>query len=294
MTFKGSIPAVITPFSKNLDIDFDSLGNHIDFLIENGSHGLVSCGTTGESPTLSHDEHMLVTEFIIKRANSRVPVMAGCGSNSTKESVELSKHAFHSGAKGNLLVTPYYNKPTENGLYEHFKIIAESSPSLPVFLYNIPGRSMLKLSSNLIKKLSEVKNIIGVKDATADLVTPLDILNLCGDKFIQLSGEDATFLAFLISGGSGCISVTANVAPKLCAELYNNWIKQDIKKCMEINSILYPLNKALFIETSPCPVKYALSKMQRCSNNLRLPLVSVKNETKKEIDIILKNMKMIS
>ena len=294
MTFKGSIPAVITPFHKNLDIDFDSLGNHVDFLIENGSHGLVSCGTTGESPTLSHDEHMLVTEFIIKRANNRVPVMAGCGSNSTKESVELSKHAHSSGAKGNLLVTPYYNKPTEMGLYEHFKTIAESSPSLPVYLYNIPGRSILKLSSNLIKKLSKIKNIVGVKDATADLVTPLEISNLCGDKFIQLSGEDATFLAFLVSGGSGCISVTANVAPKLCSELYNSWVKQDLKRCMEINSILYPLNKALFIETSPCPVKYALSKMKRCTNKLRLPLVSVKNETKNEIDITLKNMKLIS
>ena len=169
------------------------MGNHIDFLINNGSHGLVSCGTTGESPTLNHDEHKMVTEFIIKRSKKRVPVMAGCGSNSTKESIELTKHAFHSGAKGNLLVTPYYNKPTEKGLYNHFKKIAQSCNSLPVYLYNIPGRSVVKLSDDLIFKLSKIENIVGVKDATADLVTPLKVSERCGNKFTQLSEKMPLF-----------------------------------------------------------------------------------------------------
>ena len=186
-----------------------------------------------------------------------------------------------------MLVTPYYNKPSENGLYTHFKTIAESCPSLPVFLYNIPGRSIVKLSGPLIAKLSKVKNIIGVKDASADLVTPLEISNLCGTDFIQLSGEDATFLAFLISGGIGCISVTANVAPKLCSELFNKWTAGEIKKCMEINKTLYPLNKALFIETSPCPVKYALSKIGMCENILRLPLTCIEEKTKKLLIVLL-------
>lgn len=294
MIFKGSIPAVVTPFDKKSNVDYDSLAKHIDFLIDNGSHGLVSCGTTGESPTLSHEEHKLVTKFIIEKSSGRVPVMAGCGSNSTKESVELTKHAYSAGASGNLLVTPYYNKPTEEGLYYHFKTIADSCPELPTYLYNIPGRSIIKLSENLVFKLSKVKNIVGVKDATADLVTPLAISKICGSSFIQLSGEDATFLAFLVSGGQGCISVTANVAPKLCSELYENWVSGNIKKCMEINELLYPLSRTLFLETSPCPVKYALSKMNICENILRLPLVSINNDTKLQIDKILKEMKLIN
>ena len=175
MLFKGSIPAIITPFDSNFEVNYDELANHIEFLISEGSHGLVSCGTTGESPTLDHNEHKKVTEFIIKQSKKRIPVMAGCGSNSTQESIDLVEHAFKAGASGTLLVTPYYNKPTQNGLYQHFKKIANSCEKFPIYLYNIPGRSVVKIDSNTINKLSKINNIVGVKDATADLTTPLEI-----------------------------------------------------------------------------------------------------------------------
>ena len=185
--FEGSIPAVITPFDKNEEIDFDSLESHIEFLISEGSHGLVSCGTTGESPTLDHDEHKIVTEFIINKSKGRVPVMAGCGSNSTKESIDFVNHAYKSGAKATLLVTPYYNKPTQKGLYEHFRLIANSCPKIPNYLYNIPGRSVVRLEIDTLKKLSQISNIVGVKDATADLTTPLEVRTNCKESFQQLS-----------------------------------------------------------------------------------------------------------
>ncbi len=293
MTFKGSIPAVITPFYKNLDVDFDSLGNHVDFLIENGSHGLVSCGTTGESPTLDHNEHKKVTEFIIKQSKKRIPVMAGCGSNSTQESIDLVEHAFKAGASGTLLVTPYYNKPTQNGLYQHFKKIANSCEKIPIYLYNIPGRSVVKIDSNTINKLSKINNIVGVKDATADLTTPLEIRKICGPKFQQLSGEDATFLAFLVNGGDGCISVTANVVPGICSKIYEFWKSKEIEKAMKLNFQIYPLNDVLFSETSPGPVKYALSKMKKCKNILRLPLVEIEEKNKRKIDKVLKKLQLI-
>ena len=293
MIFSGSIPAVITPFTQNFEIDFDKLQQHIDFLISEGSHGLVSCGTTGESPTLSHDEHKKVTEFIIKKSDARVPVMAGCGSNSTEETLELVKHARKAKASGTLLVTPYYNKPTEEGLYKHYKKIADECNNIPIYLYDIPGRSVVKISRDLMKKLSKIPNIVGVKDATSDLTAPMDVIVNCGKNFHQLSGEDATFLAFLINGGVGCISVTANVVPKLCAEIYNSWIRGDVKKSMKLNQLLYPLNRALFLESSPCPVKYALSKLNKCENILRLPLTSVNKNTKNEIDLVLKKLQLI-
>jgi len=293
MIFSGSIPAVITPFTKNFEVDFDSLEEHINFLILEGSHGLVSCGTTGESPTLSHDEHKKVTEFIINKTNSRVPVMAGCGSNSTEETLELVKHAKKSKANATLLVTPYYNKPSDDGLYEHYKKISDFSENIPMYLYDIPGRSVVKLSSELIKKLSKISNIVGIKDATSDLTSPMEVRLNCGKNFHQLSGEDATFLAFLANGGVGCISVTANVVPNLCAKIYNNWIKGDIKESMKLNQLLYPLNKALFLESSPCPVKYALSRLNKCENILRLPLTSINNNTKKKIDEVLNKLHLI-
>ncbi len=293
MIFKGSIPAVITPFSKSLEIDFDSLAKHIDFLISEGSHGLVSCGTTGESPTLSHDEHKKVTEFIIKKCNGRIPVMAGCGSNSTTETIDLVQHAKKSNANATLLVTPYYNKPSDEGLYKHFKKIAESCGNFPIYLYDIPGRSVKKISSELLKELSKISNIIGVKDATSDLSSPMDVIQNCGKEFIQLSGEDATFLAFLVNGGTGCISVTANVVPGVCAQIYNSWIKKDFEESMRLNQLLYSLNKSLFLESSPCPVKYALSRLKKCENILRLPLTSIKESTKLEVDKALKNLDLI-
>ena len=291
--FQGSIPAVITPFGKDNEIDFDSLENHIDFLISEGSHGLVSCGTTGESPTLDHDEHKKVTEFIIKKSNGRVPVMAGCGSNSTKESIDFVNHANKSGANGTLLVSPYYNKPTQKGLYEHFKLIAESCPQIKNYLYNIPGRSVVKIETETIKKLSKIDNIVGVKDATADLTTPLEVQTNCGNNFQQLSGEDSTFLSFLISGGDGCISVTANVVPRLSANIYNLWKTRKIDEAMSLNFKMYPLNNILFSETSPSPVKYALSMMGKCLNKLRLPMVPIEKETEKKIDITLKDLNLI-
>ncbi len=293
MIFKGSIPAVITPFTSSFEIDFEALAKHIDFLISEGSHGLVSCGTTGESPTLSHDEHRQVTEFIIKRANSKVPVMAGCGSNSTAESLELVQHARKSKADATLLVTPYYNKPSQDGLYEHFSTIANHNNGFPIYLYDIPGRSVVKISNQTIQRLSKITNIVGVKDATSDLASPMNIKYLCGEDFIQLSGEDATFLAFLVNGGTGCISVTANVTPKICAQIYNLWAENKIDESMKLNYLLFQLNKALFLETSPCPVKYALSKMGRCKDLLRLPLTSVNEDTKNEINSALKNLKLI-
>ena len=293
MIFKGSIPAVITPFTKSLEVDFDSLEKHVNFLIDEGSHGLVSCGTTGESPTLSHDEHKKVTEFIVKICNSRIPVMAGCGSNSTMETVEFVKHASKSKADGALLVTPYYNKPTQDGLYEHFHTVAENNEEFPIYLYDIPGRSVVKISLELIQRLSKISNIVGVKDATSDLASPMDVKLACGEDFHQLSGEDATFLAFLVNGGVGCISVTANVTPRISAEVYNSWKKGDIETAMKLNYKLFPLNKVLFIETSPSPIKYALSKLNKCSNILRLPLVSVSESTKHEIDRALEQLDLI-
>ena len=291
--FEGSIPAVITPFDKNEEIDFDSLESHIEFLISEGSHGLVSCGTTGESPTLDHDEHKIVTEFIINKSKGRVPVMAGCGSNSTKESIDFVHHAYKSGAKATLLVTPYYNKPTQKGLYEHFRLIANSCPKIPNYLYNIPGRSVVRLEIDTLKKLSQISNIVGVKDATADLTTPLEVRTNSKESFQQLSGEDATFLSFLISGGVGCISVTANVVPGMIANIYNLWKSKKINEAMSLNFKLYPLNNVLFSETSPSPVKYALSRMGKCLNSLRKPMVSIEKDTEKKIDITLKDLNLI-
>ncbi len=292
--FKGSIPAVITPFDKNKSIDFDTLNIHIDFLITEESHGLVSCGTTGESPTLDHEEHKKITEAIIKRSNKKVPVMAGCGSNSTKESIELVKHAKSQGADASLIVSPYYNKPSQEGLFQHFKEIANCVPSLPVYLYNIPGRSVVNIDSDTMKKLSKIENIVGVKDATSDLSVPLETILKCGKEFIQLSGEDATFLSFLISGGKGCISVSANVIPKLCSRIYSFWNQGKIKEAMEINEFIYPLNKVLFVESSPSPVKYALSLMKRCENNLRSPMVSISEENKILIKDVMKALELIN
>ena len=291
--FKGSIPAVITPFTENLEIDFDALERHINFLISNGVHGLVSCGTTGESPTLTHDEHKLVTEKIMTFSKRKVPVMSGCGSNSTIESIDLVNHSESIGVDAILLVTPYYNKPTQRGIVEHFKLIAKKT-NLPIYLYNIPSRSVANIDIETLKKLSKIKNIVGVKDATADLTYPLQTFETCGSNFIQLSGEDATFLSFLVSGGSGCISVSANVIPKLHSQLYNYWYSGQYQKAMNINHKIFNLNKVLFLETSPAPVKYALSLTNGYNPNLRLPLVELEDSTKKKVKMALKNLKLIS
>jgi len=276
--FFGSIPALITPFNKD-GVDYDSVQKIIEWSIEQGSHGFVPCGTTGESPTLSHDEHKKVVEVCIKIVDKRVPVIAGTGSNNTIEAIDFTKHAEESGADGALIVTPYYNKPTQEGLYLHFQKIAEST-NLPIIIYNIPGRSIVDMSIETMVELSKIKNIIGVKDATNDLFRPLLTRTKIKKDFCYLSGEDGTALAYLIQGGNGCISVTANIAPKLCSELHNHWKNKEIDKALQINLKLAKIHHALFIESSPGPVKYAAELLGLCSADTRLPLGPIKDSTK--------------
>tara|TARA_Y100001970_G_scaffold53325_1_gene67541 strand:+ start:687 stop:1559 length:873 start_codon:yes stop_codon:yes gene_type:complete len=289
--FYGSIPALITPFENN-KVDFKSFEKIIEFSINNGSNGLVPCGTTGESPTLSHEEHTKIIEECIKIADKRVPIIAGTGSNNTEEAIDYTVHADKSGADAALVVTPYYNKPTQNGLYEHFKLIAEAT-KLPIIIYNIPGRSIVDMSIDTMIKLSKIENIIGVKDATNDLFRPLLTKSKIKNSFCFLSGEDGTALAFLAQGGHGCISVTANVAPKLCSKMQNAWRNKDIDLAQEINIKLSNLHHALFIESSPGPVKYAAHLLGLCNPDTRLPLVDVNEETKKLVKKCLVDIELI-
>tara|TARA_Y100001970_G_C14064372_1_gene765885 strand:+ start:12 stop:896 length:885 start_codon:yes stop_codon:yes gene_type:complete len=288
--FKGSIVALITPF-KNNKIDEDRYASLIHYHISNGTKGLVPAGTTGESPTLDHDEHKKVIEIAIKESNGKIPVIAGTGSNSTSEAIELSKHAEKAGANALLIVTPYYNKPTQEGLYQHYKTINDNV-GIPIIIYNIPPRSVVDMSVDTMARLFELKNIAGVKDATADL-NRVDLqLKKMGPEFIQLSGEDGTAMEFNSRGGVGCISVTANVAAKLCSEFQDASLKREdkdsVKKTKEINNKLMPLHKALFIESNPSPVKYAASLLNLSSADVRLPLVKLTEKTKKEVEKALK------
>ncbi len=289
--FKGSIPAVITPFVDN-EVDYESFVKVLNHLIDNGSHGLVPCGTTGESPTLSHEEHKKIIEETIRISDKRVPVIAGTGSNNTLEAIEFTHHAKKSGADAALVVTPYYNKPTQSGLYEHFKTIANKI-KIPIIIYNIPGRSIVDMSIETMIELSKIENIIGVKDATNDLFRPLLTRKKMQNDFCYLSGEDGTTLAYLAQGGHGCISVTANVAPKLCAKMHSNWQEGNILKAQEINLKLASLHQALFIESSPGPVKYAASLLGLCNANTRLPLSSIKNDTKELVKSCLQELQLL-
>ncbi len=289
--FFGSIPAVITPF-KNNEIDYGSLTKIIEFLITNNSNGIVPCGTTGESPTLSHSEHKKIIEETIRVADKRIPVIAGTGSNNTIEAIEYTKHAEEAGADAALVVTPYYNKPTQDGLYNHFKIIAENT-SLPIIIYNIPGRSIVDMSIETMVKLSKITNIIGVKDATNDLFRPVLTKKIMNSDFCYLSGEDGTALAYLAQGGHGCISVTANIAPELCSQMHSNWRNGNIKEAQEINLKLSSLHNSLFAESSPGPVKYAASLLGLCSSETRLPLVEISDITKKLVKNCLKENNLI-
>ena len=289
--FFGSLPAIITPF-KDKKVDYISLEKIVDHLIENGSNGLVPCGTTGESPTLSHEEHKNIIEKTIKINDSRVPIIAGTGSNNTDEAIDYTKHAESVGANAALIVTPYYNKPTQKGLYSHFKSIADSV-KLPIIIYNIPGRSVVDMSINTMIELSKIENIIGVKDATNDLFRPLLTASYMKNEFCYLSGEDGTALAFLAQGGHGCISVTANVAPKLCSEMQLAWRQKDIKKAQELNLLLAKLHNSLFLESSPGPVKYAASLLGLCTSETRLPLVEISENTKKSVSDSLKSLSLI-
>jgi len=276
--FQGSIPALITPF-KNGKIDYESFYKIIEWSLSEGSHGFVPCGTTGESPTLSHQEHIKVVDECVRIVDKRVPVIAGTGSNNTVEAIEFTNHAEKSGADAALVVTPYYNKPTQEGLQAHFKKIAEST-SLPIIIYNIPGRSVVDMTIDTMSVLSNISNIVGVKDATNDLFRPLLTQTKIQKDFCYLSGEDGTALAYLAQGGQGCISVTANIAPKLCSDMQNLWRERNINLAQDINIKLSKIHHVLFVESSPGPVKYAAELLNLCSAETRLPLVSIKDSTK--------------
>ena len=280
--FAGSCTALVTPF-KNGAVDADSFCKLVDFQIDNGTAGLVPVGTTGESPTLSHEEHDLVVELCIKQAAGRVPVIAGAGSNSTAEAVRLAKHAATAGADAVLIVSPYYNKPTQAGLYAHFAAVA-AAVDVPVIVYDIPGRSIVRVNDDTLARLaSDFANISGIKDATADLVRPTAVQNLLGNDFTQLSGEDATALPYLAAGGHGCISVTANIAPKLLSEMHAAWWAGDIKTAQTIHQKLLPLHNAMFCEASPGPVKYAASLLGICAAETRLPLCEIADSSKAQV-----------
>lgn len=269
--FKGSIPALITPF-KDGEIDWPAFEKFVEWHIEQGSHGLVPCGTTGESPTLSHNEHMAITAKCVQVANGRLPVIAGTGSNSTAEAIELTQHAKDAGADAALIVTPYYNKPTQDGMYAHFKAIHDAV-DIPIVLYNIPGRSVIDMSVETMARLAKLPRIVGVKDATNDLVRPVETRRAIDSEFCQLSGEDGTVAGFLAQGGHGCISVVANVAPKQSAQMHEAWDARDMETFHRIRDELSILATDLFCESNPAPVKYAASLLGICSNEVRLPLL---------------------
>ncbi len=283
--FKGSITALITPF-KDGQVDETAYRSFIEWQIEEGTDALVPCGTTGESPTLDHDEHIRVTEICIEVAAGRVPVIAGTGSNSTREAIFLSKQAKKAGADAILVVTPYYNKPTQEGLYRHFKAVHDAS-EIPLIIYNIPGRSVVDMSVETMARLAELPNIVGVKDATGDLARPLLTRHVIGPDFCQISGEDATAVPFLAAGGSGCISVSANVAPRLCSQMQRAWRDGDMAGAMELQHKLMPLHLAMFCEASPGPVKYAAHLLGKCGPDTRLPLCEIGEESRKKVETAL-------
>lgn len=284
--FKGSFVALITPFRKG-KVDEKAFGDFVEWQIAQGTHGLVPVGTTGESPTLSHDEHKRVVEICIEAAHGRVPVMAGAGSNSTDEAIELTRHAQEAGADAALIVTPYYNKPTQTGLYAHYKAIHDAT-KIPIFIYNIPPRCVIDMSVETMAVLSKLPRIRGVKDATGDLLRPLRQRLASGTKFCQLDGDDGSAIAFNAHGGTGCISVTGNIAPKLVAQMQEASLAGDQAKALAIQEKLMPLHSALFIEASPGPVKFAAELLGICTGELRLPLVEPTKETKAKVKAVVK------
>jgi len=276
--FRGSFTALVSPF-KNGVVDEAGFRNFVDWQIAEGTNGLVPVGTTGESPTVSHDEHKRIVEWCIDQAKGRVPVMAGAGSNSTREAIELAEHAEGAGADAVLVVTPYYNKPTQEGLYQHFKAINDAI-KIPIFIYNIPGRSVIDMSVETMTRLSQLPHIAGVKDATASMVRVSQQRAAMGEDFNQLSGEDATILGYMAHGGHGCISVTSNVAPRLCSEFHQAWQRGDTTAALAIHDKLMPLHTDLFMESNPAPIKYALSLLGKMEETLRLPMVPVSEPTR--------------
>ncbi len=289
--FKGSMPALVTPFS-NGELDLKTLKHLVEWQIDQGSTGLVPVGTTGESPTLSHEEHETVVEEVVKAAAGRVPVIAGAGSNNTVEAVRFVQFAERVGANAALVVTPYYNKPTQRGLLAHYTAL-NNSADIPIIIYNIPGRSVVDMTPATMAELAKLPNIVGVKDATGDLARVSQQREACGADFCQLSGEDATALGFNAHGGVGCISVTANVAPKLCAEFQQATLDGDYVKALGYQDKLMPLHDALFIEPGLVGAKYALSKLGLCSEEVRSPLVGLEESTKAAIDAAMAHADLI-
>jgi 4-hydroxy-tetrahydrodipicolinate synthase len=293
--FKGSNVALVTPFKGN-SLDEETYIKIINFHLENGTNGLVPAGTTGESPTLSHREHEKVIELCIQEAKGKIPVIAGTGSNSTTEAISLTEHAEKAGADGALIVTPYYNKPTQEGLYQHYKAINDKC-GIPIIIYNIPGRSVIDMTVDTMARLFELKNIAGVKDATGDLNRVDETFKKIGNEFIQLTGEDGLAYEYNKRGGVGCISVTANIAPKMCSDMQKFSKSQnndEQKKAEEIDKKLQPVHKSLFIESNPSPVKYAAKLIGLCDDNVRLPLVTVLDETKAEVKKALISAELIN
>ncbi len=290
--FKGSFVALITPF-KDGRVDEEAFRKFVEWQITEGTDGLVPVGTTGESPTLSHEEHMRVVEICIEVAAGRVPVIAGAGSNSTEEAIMLSKHAKTAGADAALVVTPYYNKPTQEGLYRHYDAI-QSEADIPVIIYNIPARSVVDMSVETMARLSKLPNIVGVKDATSDLNRPMLTSAACGKDFCQLSGEDGTAIPFNAGGGHGCISVTGNIAPKLCSEMQAAWFDGNVARAMELQDVLMPLHSAMFCETSPGPVKYAAELLGLGSADARLPICEIAESSKEAVEAVLKGAGLLS
>ncbi len=289
--FKGSLPALITPFN-NGEVDTKAFQEFVEWQISEGSHGLVPCGTTGESPTLSHEEHKLVVELCIEAAAGRVPVIAGAGSNSTLEAIDLAKHAKSAGADAVLVVSPYYNKPSQEGLFRHFEAI-NNAVDIPIIVYNIPPRSVVDIQPNTMARIAGLPNVVGVKDATNDLARPLRETNLIGRDWCMLSGEDGTAIAYLAQGGLGCISVTANVAPRLCSMMHEAWQKGDMDRVRDLNESLMPLHDAIFCEPSPAPAKYGASLLGKASDQVRLPLAEASEIARTRMKDAMKALDLI-
>ena len=288
---RGSLPALITPM-KDGRVDEAAFRKLVNWQIEQGSHGLVPCGTTGESPTLSHEEHMRVVEICVEEARGRVPVIAGAGSNATAEAISLTRHAKAVGADAVLSVTGYYNKPSQEGHYRHFAAIAEAV-DIPILVYNIPGRAIVEISVETMGRLADIRNIIGVKDATANLARPIRERIACGHNWRMLSGEDSTTLGYMVQGGHGCISVTANVAPKLCADFQNACMQGAWDTALALQERLMPLHDAMFIEPSPAPVKYAGSLLGLCTDEVRLPLVAATDVAREKVKAAMSGVGLI-
>ena len=291
VTFKGIYTALITPFKAG-KVDEAAFQSFVNWQVEQGVHGLVPCGTTGESPTLSHDEHKRVVELCVEAAAGRVPVMAGTGSNSTDEAIMLTRHAKQAGAQGALVVAPYYNKPTQEGLYQHYKAIHDAC-EFPIIIYNIPGRSVVNITDDTLARLSELPYIAGVKDATGDLARPYTLRAKMKKPLQLLSGEDMTAIAFNASGGQGCISVASNIMPRRCAEVQEACLRGDYAGALKLHDTLTELNSVLFCETSPIPVKFAASLLGKCTSDTRLPLVQPSETTKQLVTQALKNLRLL-